>query len=358
MLQPRYDVIDIGTLGGLESDAVALNNNGQIVGHSDTSHTRDGKTVKKAYLWGKGQMTSLGEFKVKAMNNHGWIVGYKNPSEAVIWHDQKLVSLPPELTEAVTLKALNDRNEVVGWLQTVEKIRGNSGSEIKNRAFCFNLNDKNMRLLETLGDSKMSVAEDINNNGCIVGSIKQLPEGDGINHRSLATFWDEHGLTGIDPMPGFNESQAIDVNDNGQILCKAIYNHMEDIFDKTDAKQGIVTLIPPADDSSLFYQTGFVYNKGTNQLLCPDPNSFFHLNIPRTMNVQGQVVGTMGCGRDLSEKPAAFIFLEGEIYNLNDTLDEGSAWTLSDAKGINDHGQIVGIGRLGDARRGFLLNPK
>jgi hypothetical protein len=148
------------------------------------------------------------------------------------------------------------------------------------------------------------------------------------------------------------------LNYNGQILCKAIYNHMEDIFDKTDAKQGIVTLIPPADDSSLFYQTGFVYNKGTNQLLCPDPNSFFHLNIPRTMNVQGQVVGTMGCGRDLSEKPAAFIFLEGEIYNLNDTLDEGSAWTLSDAKGINDHGQIVGIGRLGDARRGFLLNPK
>lgn len=54
----------------------------------------------------------------------------------------------------------------------------------------------------------------------------------------------------------------------------------------------------------------------------------------------------------------AFVTLSGTMLNLNALLDtSGTGWTLTEATGINDAGQIVGYGSYGGARRGFLLNP-
>jgi probable HAF family extracellular repeat protein len=50
-------MIDLGTLGGLKSDAAALNNKRQVVGSARVSDT---PVVRHAFLWEKGQMTDLG----------------------------------------------------------------------------------------------------------------------------------------------------------------------------------------------------------------------------------------------------------------------------------------------------------
>jgi len=72
------------------------------------------------------------------------------------------------------------------------------------------------------------------------------------------------------------------------------------------------------------------------------------------INTRGEVVG-------VSDVPGggthAFLWRNGTIYDLNAALPSGSGWVLQQATGISDGGQIVGIGTLNGATRGFLLTP-
>ena len=44
-------------------------------------------------------------------------------------------------------------------------------------------------------------------------------------------------------------------------------------------------------------------------------------------------------------------------HNLNDLIDPNSGWVLKDARGINNHGEIVGSGFHDGQTRAFLLTP-
>jgi len=70
-------MIDLGTLGGLRSDADALNNKSQVVGSARVSDT---PLVRHAFLWEKGQMTDLGALgcgfgEAHSINSASQIVG-------------------------------------------------------------------------------------------------------------------------------------------------------------------------------------------------------------------------------------------------------------------------------------------
>jgi probable HAF family extracellular repeat protein len=71
---------------------------------------------------------------------------------------------------------------------------------------------------------------------------------------------------------------------------------------------------------------------------------------PRAINDRGQVVGTSG--------GAAYLYSEGKLVNLNMLLPPESHWKLSDAAGINNKGQIVGMGANPEGHlHAFLLTP-
>ena len=55
--------------------------------------------------------------------------------------------------------------------------------------------------------------------------------------------------------------------------------------------------------------------------------------------------------------PRAVIYIKGKIQNLNELIPADSGWVLLEANGINDFGQIVGSGRIGGKKRGFVLTP-
>jgi probable HAF family extracellular repeat protein len=54
----------------------------------------------------------------------------------------------------------------------------------------------------------------------------------------------------------------------------------------------------------------------------------------------------------------AFVAVSNSVADLNSELDgSGNGWTLVEARGINDSGQIIGVGEFGGANHAFVLNP-
>ena len=53
----------------------------------------------------------------------------------------------------------------------------------------------------------------------------------------------------------------------------------------------------------------------------------------------------------------AFVYRDGKMQDLNELIPRDSDWTLENARGINDRGQIVGQGQHHGQERAFLLTP-
>ena len=99
---------DIGTLGGPQTGAAAINNLGQVVGWSQTSTYAD-----HPFLWNNGKMTDLGvSFFPAAINDNGVIVGDQFVYSGGTLQD--LNTLVPAGTPTIQdAKAINDNGQIV-----------------------------------------------------------------------------------------------------------------------------------------------------------------------------------------------------------------------------------------------------
>lgn len=78
-------------------------------------------------------------------------------------------------------------------------------------------------------------------------------------------------------------------------------------------------------------------------------------SVAHGINNADQIVGaSLTGGNDAFH---AFLFTGGIMYDLNQLLVDADRWELLQAVGINDQGQIVGVGLLDGQDHGFLLNP-
>jgi probable HAF family extracellular repeat protein len=106
----------LGTLGGDSSEAIALNDRGQVVG---VSSTRSGRM--HAFLWQSGRMIDLGVLpgmswsKAVAINERGQVIGnsYPDPKTTVsphafLWRSGRLVDLAAARGTSEA-RAINDR---------------------------------------------------------------------------------------------------------------------------------------------------------------------------------------------------------------------------------------------------------
>ena len=120
-----YTIVDLGTLGGTLSSAQGINDNGAVVGWSETVV---GSDTQHAFLWDPQTLT---------MRDLGTLGG--TSSEAV---------------------AINNAGQIAGWSNTA------SG---EGHAFLWDPQTAAMRDLGTLGGDKWSSAYDINDDGSVVG---------------------------------------------------------------------------------------------------------------------------------------------------------------------------------------------
>lgn len=221
----KEDNLDLGTLGGKESNAHSINNNGQIVGQAVTSSGDRHATLFDPN--GSGENIDLGTLGGKksfaeSINNNGEIVGYaQNRSgyfRATLFETKgintDLGALGGDWSHAYSI---NDEGQIVG---------DSMNSSGNYRATLFDPDTANIDL-GTLGGHS-SGASSINNNGYIVGSAEDV-SGD-----ERATLFDPTGNGNnvdlnnlIRPSAGWKLVAAWDINDNGWIIGMGINRNGE-----------------------------------------------------------------------------------------------------------------------------------
>ncbi len=188
-----------------------------------------------------------------------------------------------------------------------------------------------MQDLGTLvGAGGSSTAAAINDMGQVVGESTATSGG------SHAFLWDSvNGMQDLGKLPGGSNdtSRANDINDAGQVVgYSAVANFVEHAF-IWDSVNGMRDL----------------------GVLPGDENWSFAIGI----NNSGQIVGMSG----VQSGSHAVLWINGPIIDLNDVIDQSDPLapyvTLSEARGINDTGQIAATGS--DSRTGathaYLLSP-
>lgn len=192
-------VRDLGTLGGRESEAMAINERGEVVGSAQTKKINRagdyfdyGSPIRRAFLWANGRMRDLGTFggpdgEAVAINQRGQVVGwvdtkktsaadrhggffcgdgkYSHPApHAFLWANRRITDLGTLGGLESEAAAVNDMGQVVGWADT--KRKDSKGCAV-GHAFVWE--GGKMSDLGTLPGGKRSEAVAINDRGHIVG---------------------------------------------------------------------------------------------------------------------------------------------------------------------------------------------
>jgi probable HAF family extracellular repeat protein len=218
---------DLGTLGGPNSIAFNLNDQGQVAGDSNISFTPNttGNLTRVPFLWDRGTMINLGTLggtyaSTDDLNGRGQVVGFSflagnTTFHPFLWSNGTLRDLGTFGGRNGVASWLNDSENVVGWAEFPIACPGcgEPGEQVYHAALW-----KHGRMIDlgfAPGD-RCSAAAAINSRGQIVG-------GSGICHGARNAFlWENGGpmidLNSLVPAgSALHLTEADIINDHGDI---------------------------------------------------------------------------------------------------------------------------------------------
>jgi probable HAF family extracellular repeat protein len=342
---------DLGTLpGGRSSCTQWINSAGWIVGSSENGalDSLTGYPALNAVLWKNGQIRNLGtlggeESLAYAINNNGEIVGFAlntipdsfaskvfafgaTQAHAFLWKNGAMEDLGTLGGPDSFAFFVNERGQVSGLSLTNSIPNATTGAPTLHTFFW---ERGKMQDVGTLGGTVVA-ENDMNNGGEVVG-LSNLA-GDQTFH---PFSWHRGVLTDLGTFGG-DDGNAIWVNDTGQVV-------------------GMATFPIPCDGClfpQVYHTAAWEDDEITDLETVPgDRCSEAHGN-----NAAGQVVGGSGICHGAVH---AFSWEEGSpMIDLNTLIPPGSGLQLHDAIGINDRGEIAGTGTLANGdQHAFLLIP-
>ncbi|MDD4117560.1 MAG: MBG domain-containing protein, partial [Kiritimatiellae bacterium] len=346
---PEYWPIDLGTLGGTQSAALGLNDAGQVVGWA-----RNAGGSIEAFVWSNGTLTGLGFLPggttsvARAINNHGQITGdaYVSPTNyhGFVYSNGLMTSIGTWGSAKSRPRAINDRGELAGSSPP-------TNYPAINNAFWWHSNQF-VQIQSTMAADRSCDAYGINEDGMICGTMFLYSS----NPRWWAYVWRDDngngsseteetrflGSLAVDDSGG-EYSQATDVNNLGQAvgwtgITNTIFPRHAFLVTSTNG-----TWKDPAGTSHPF--NSLMSDLGA--LESPDQNSYAN-----AINDRSWIVGTSTTGSGTNQ---AFLWRDGVMTNLNDLIDAGSGWVLTNAAAINEYNEIAGSGLYYGQPRAFLL---
>ena len=285
----RWEIRDLGTLGGKESHAGSINAFGQIVGQSTTV-----RGDQHAFVWQGGRMWDLGSFLPLVITDRGLIVGTTSPAAGrshVVWRQKGHLTDLGALAAGSSVYAINGRGQIVGT-----RIVGSV------RALAFLWRQGRTTDIATLCRHICTVyGIDINDRGQIVATRSDT---------TGAFLW-QGGKT-TDLVAGeYDTSVAVAINERGQIVG----NYAE------------------CAGGAFLWEKGRTTDLGTLGRGCCRANA---------INERGQIIGITGAPPDPGieyplKRTRAFLWQNGKMTDLGTLGGE-----RSDPTAINESGQIIG----------------
>jgi probable HAF family extracellular repeat protein len=300
---PSYTITDLGSLTQYSSSALGINENGQVVGWSDIQYSSSHAT-----LWQNDGIIDLGTLtgprsSAVDINNFGKIVGNStannlNAPHAVMWDNGQIIDLG---TLSPSIPSSSSYAYGINDLNQVVGVSDNSAFLWQNGS------------MQNLGSFS---AVDINNNSQIAGNMGSTP-----------ILWENGTIQYLGNL-GIPIGFVNKINDSGQVVGLSYVNS--------------------TDYHATLWHNGIIQDLGT---LGGNSSKAYGIN-----NV-GQVVGMSGLAN--SGTNHAFLWQDGSIYDLNNSLIQDSGWVVHQAHSINDKGQIVGTGSYNGnpAWHAFLMTP-
>ena len=295
--------------------------------------------------------TDLGTMTVSAsgwmgINNRGQAAGatiVDGVQRATIYTNGAIQVLETFGGNQTTATSINDNGEVTGFSATTEN--GNQ------HAFLFT--NGVMKDLGTLG-GHLSMGFGINDSGQVVG----------FSYDSIHAFLYSNGtMTDIGTMGG-SYSVATAINNRGQITGYASTSDRHDqAFLYSD---GTMTNIGTLDASGwanplAINDYGAVTGYSNGRAFLYIDGKMIDIGVSGVgydVNNAGQVVGTASRLVDGYEVRSGFLYSEENgLVDLNSLLSPESDLKLISANGINDLGQILGLGLIHNELHDVILNP-
>ena len=302
----RVTMTDLGTLGGDQSRAYAVNDAGQVVGVAQMT-SRD----YHAFLWKSGVMTDLGTLgggysAAYGINEAGQIVG-ESDGHAFLWDSGVMRDLG-SLGPYSAAYGINEAGQIVG----------------SSDSHAVLWQDGTIRDLGTLG-GPFSFASSINDAGQITGASTRTFPAIGDWHPFV---WESGTMTdlGGPDVPGGGYSYGFDINNQGQVVGSGTVRCCR-IRGVTDFTTG-----------ALLWQSGTIVELGMLKTHNRSPGSEAF-----GINDAGQVVGASVA------REGGWHAVFWEAGRITDLVDHRIREVRdSEARGISDAGWIVGWSATGE----------
>ncbi|HEX3682872.1 MAG TPA: DUF3466 family protein [Bryobacteraceae bacterium] len=300
-------------------------------------------------------ITDLGAGSTLGINNSGEVLANDSSQAPFLYRAGHKEYLPQPSGGVFTAMALNNLGQVVGYV--------NYGQD-----FNYDLAIYSKGELTVMKHLSGLYPVAINDAGQIAGDTVFTSSTFFYSNGVVTPIGNPPGYEGESSVVGMNSSGEvvgfIDIDTGGQTGFVYSHGHVKPVVPPGGVSSTVEAINDSGDIVGVYYPSSISYLRGNLFVdtrsgskvlgLALDMGSDDEEDLPAAINDAGDIVGNA----QTTVTEAAWIYQPGKGFsNLNDDIAPNSDWSLSQAVGINNRGEIVGNGMINGEYHGFLLTP-